>query len=759
MSEVGALIIKLQAETAQFREDMGKVKGDLAGLTGQSQETGKAMDFSMQEAKGSMMLLGEETGVRIPRHLQTLIAQIPGVGAAFSAMLPLVGVTAAIAIIIKLHDKIEATEDKIATFGAAWASATSTTVDKVGALDVEILKLQDSTAKLYGKVPQNGPAIAAMEALEKINSLDSGIMKAIGDMQKLMTSQDVGLFDQLLTGKMGTQGIEDALKPKMQAAQNAFAEVINAESQLELDTVNKASAAKIAADQKDITSKKATAAAALAAVQAETAGQQTLLNTAAKEQEQHQTSLHYHLQAKQLTAEQTAAEMTRQSAARQMLTSIQQQTTALQTQLGLENSLTAATKANAAAQGNKDSTSKQADLLKTSQEIMKAFNATVKLDESYAQLEEHIKAVNFKLLADDAENAAKAEEKMLKSGEALTKSFENIAKAQSTIASEKAVASLQAQAEGYQKLADQGLITQQHLAKDLAPIYQQETDADAKLAAVQDELNREQALEKSQRASGETVLANDTIAREITLQDKLYQIRQAGDAKQAQLDKQRYADFSRLMTQETTAFNNAIAKQIVMGGNLGQSMRMIGAQMLQDAIRYALQEVEMKIGLHTAMEAILKMLHLTTQTTNVAATLAATKVQAAAEAGLAGASGVASFAAAPWPIDMGAPAFGASMMASAMGMAAFEEGGKIPGAGAVPILGHGGETVVTRALTDRVETAEGRGSNSRGEMHMHNVFAPNIQALDSEGVDRILVKHGTTFQRHITSAMRKMNRG
>ena len=59
---------------------------------------------------------------------------------------------------------------------------------------------------------------------------------------------------------------------------------------------------------------------------------------------------------------------------------------------------------------------------------------------------------------------------------------------------------------------------------------------------------------------------------------------------------------------------------------------------------------------------------------------AASKVSGTAEiataAAIAGANGVASFAAAPWPIDLGAPAFGASMAAAA---AAFSGGLAVPG--------------------------------------------------------------------------------
>src|ERR1700680_4873371 len=105
MSEIGSLIIKLQAQTAEFRADMGKVKSDLNDLKGGSAEVGEAFDTNMGPARGSIMLIEEAVGVPLPRHLNSLIAEIPGVGAAFAAMLPIVGVIAAVAIIGKLLDK------------------------------------------------------------------------------------------------------------------------------------------------------------------------------------------------------------------------------------------------------------------------------------------------------------------------------------------------------------------------------------------------------------------------------------------------------------------------------------------------------------------------------------------------------------------------------------------------------------------------------------------------------------------------------
>src|SRR5277367_2591507 len=108
MSEVGALIIRLQAETAQFRSDMGKVKSDLKDLEDDSQKAGRSMDSSFVNARGGMLLTEQILGVRIPRAMNELLSRIPAVAGGFSTMLPIIGIVAAIAIVGRLMEKHEA---------------------------------------------------------------------------------------------------------------------------------------------------------------------------------------------------------------------------------------------------------------------------------------------------------------------------------------------------------------------------------------------------------------------------------------------------------------------------------------------------------------------------------------------------------------------------------------------------------------------------------------------------------------------------
>ena len=136
MSEVGALIIKLQAETAQFREDMGKVKSDLDGLKGKAGEAGAAMDYSMLEARGSVVLLGDQFGVHMPREISRMIATIPGVGLALESLLPIMGVVFGAEMIYKW---IEANEKAKAAAKAAWDGMDDAANAALHKMDEEIL--------------------------------------------------------------------------------------------------------------------------------------------------------------------------------------------------------------------------------------------------------------------------------------------------------------------------------------------------------------------------------------------------------------------------------------------------------------------------------------------------------------------------------------------------------------------------------------------------------------------------------------------
>jgi hypothetical protein len=110
----------------------------------------------------------------------------------------------------------------------------------------------------------------------------------------------------------------------------------------------------------------------------------------------------------------------------------------------------------------------------------------------------------------------------------------------------------------------------------------------------------------------------------------------------------------------------------------------------------------------------------------------------------------------PFPanIVMG-PALGAAAFASVM---AFSAGGVVPGYGTgdtVPAMLTPGEGVIPKNVMD---AANNPGSGPANHYHLRANYAPTVHALDSEGVDRVLDKHGAKFQKHFEHTVRKMNR-
>ncbi|HLX83815.1 MAG TPA: hypothetical protein VKR59_07945 [Terriglobales bacterium] len=151
MPVVGTLTVDLVANTATFTADLGRAGNSLEDFGKKANEAGDAMDFSMREARGSMMLVGEELGIHLPRELRTLLAEIPGIGVAFATMLPIIGVVAAIAIVSKLIEKHREALQELSTASAsvdgAIQKSTTATKTKLLELDVEFDNLTKNHAK------------------------------------------------------------------------------------------------------------------------------------------------------------------------------------------------------------------------------------------------------------------------------------------------------------------------------------------------------------------------------------------------------------------------------------------------------------------------------------------------------------------------------------------------------------------------------------------------------------------------------------
>src|SRR6266849_5149554 len=100
--DLGVLRINLVANTASFN-------GPLDKAAQQAKNSARSMqndlnDIDLGQARGALHLLGEDIGIKLPRHVQTFIAELPGVGAALEAAFP---IAAVIAIGVAIFDAAE----------------------------------------------------------------------------------------------------------------------------------------------------------------------------------------------------------------------------------------------------------------------------------------------------------------------------------------------------------------------------------------------------------------------------------------------------------------------------------------------------------------------------------------------------------------------------------------------------------------------------------------------------------------------------
>jgi hypothetical protein len=98
-----------------------------------------------------------------------------------------------------------------------------------------------------------------------------------------------------------------------------------------------------------------------------------------------------------------------------------------------------------------------------------------------------------------------------------------------------------------------------------------------------------------------------------------------------------------------------------------------------------------------------------------------------------------------------APIAGAAAFAAVM---AFEKGGIVPQDAYA--LVHHNEMVLPAPIASFIVNAASQGSGNGGGQN-HFVFAPTVHAVDAEGVDRMLTKHADTFHRHVKAHMRRLN--
>lgn len=136
---VWILSVDLQCKTATFQSGLSDAaraaRGSFNDIGSDAEGMGRRMGHGMTEARHSVMLLGEEFGVHIPRALAGFIASLGPVGAALEAAFPFIAVIAGATLLLehlqKMHEAGEKlTEDQL-KFGTACEHSFNTLQDKL----------------------------------------------------------------------------------------------------------------------------------------------------------------------------------------------------------------------------------------------------------------------------------------------------------------------------------------------------------------------------------------------------------------------------------------------------------------------------------------------------------------------------------------------------------------------------------------------------------------------------------------------------
>lgn len=648
MPTVGTLTVNLEANTAAFTSDLGKAGDGLQELGKKSKEASEEMDFSMREARGSLMLVSEEVGVHIPRHLQALIAAIPGVGEAFATMLPLVGVFAAIAVLAELITKAAEAKEKLAEGFAKMDLAAQEAFNHV---DDQMLRVSIRADELAGN------HLAALR--EKLLQIDRATLNEIADQFKKLAGAADETFKNLETHwysmHVGSEGAKHALAEFQTQYQSLLASGKDqAASDLLKGTLDSA--------------QKSLAAMESAGFVAKGLGEVSKQGVAA--QRAWVDTLQY-----QLTLQQKIKDV---------------------------------------GEGDKQN-DKTDERIHSLEQLMKAYDHVLEMEKRDAEEVKKLATENTEITAATAREETRWIDQTVaarhKATEEAKRNTEEYIAGVKQSAQEELTMDKLLIAAAEEKARMQAVMTGKGSGSQ-AEIEGINAITNAELAALDKQIA---ALDASDAKQLQIIQEFENKKKQL-IQQSDNQITQIRD----QAAEKQYQDINRAETQIANSIAQNMAKGILEGKNLAKSFEKMGAEMIESALTHVLE-----------LETIDGRMRLS-------------------DAKTAAANAYKSASAIPVVGPVLAPVWAAAAFAGVM---AFEAGGEIPGSGPVPIIAHGGETVVTRALTEQVKNG---GAGGRGGHTIAPVY--HINAIDSEGMAAALQKHEAVFVAHLHSVLRKYNR-
>lgn len=205
MASTFTVTIDYRARTAAYQgdlKDMRKAMREASkAIKDDARAAGDGLSEGMYEGRAAIALLGEEIGIKVPRHLRTFILELPGVGKAMSAAFNSVAIIALIGLLVEAGQKIK----------EYWESLS---------------KLSAEEQKLYDQATKKGKELVEQKTKELAIAYDVKIAEASGiEQQRLKVEKAAALVkinrDYVGTLQQEKSHLEELLKTQEQIASQA----------------------------------------------------------------------------------------------------------------------------------------------------------------------------------------------------------------------------------------------------------------------------------------------------------------------------------------------------------------------------------------------------------------------------------------------------------------------------------------------------------------------------------------------------------
>jgi hypothetical protein len=764
--EVGQLTVNLGLNAAGFSggiTEAGKAARKCGQDIKQGMDEGK---YSMMEARHAVSMLGEEFGVHIPRGISTMLASLSPVGSLMAAAFPIVAVTLMIGLVGKLVTKHEELANALRKATSESDNMAIKQADQTKALEVTNLKLDDQIAKLTHSPGNNAlkeMILEDSEAVDKLaESFDADFQKVDAKITDATTLTATfmagikGLHGISATDIANATGFTTTSRDAILAVQDAMVKVADVRRHLADSVPGSAEAKQYTHDlgeaYKEVETKATAAKATIydnPALLVQISDAATSAANAYKDLAIQNEIAGKHRIIKPL---EDAEALTKDN--REVVKSIGEM---------MDAYVSFGTAQREAARGGK----KDEAGAKATEQTLEQFHQIVVAAKEAGTAE--LEAAKVAATGQEQVNAALAAQQIarIKENEAEFKVTKKQA-LQEEIQEENAALKVKVDAINKGADAEKKVLQEQidaaQKARQLSLAIPGVSQNDPKILAYNNEINGLLAKQGAIGTKAQTDISVATTRTDTAVEKLNADIKQTENswgawARQTTQDVsslgQVIATMSKTMQNELgtalTGFSNALAKTIVEGKSLGNAMKNVAKEMAESFISAATQMLVKYIMLKLGMGAIDK----TTAATNAVAQLAADKVKVVSAAGVAGAQGTASWAGAPWPIDAGAPAFGASMAATALGFGAAEQGGLV-GYDDMIIAAHKNEMVLPANLSQKVQNMT---DDKKGGTTVHVHYSPTVHAIDGKGIGQVLNEHSSVIQAHVQKALRRTNKG